>query len=40
MLTLRFWRNGLIFPIIDRLFRQRARKESVAKRVATTEVES
>lgn len=40
MLTLRFWRNGLIFPIIDRLFRRQAREESVAKRVATAEVES
>ncbi|NIV36107.1 MAG: branched-chain amino acid ABC transporter permease [Anaerolineae bacterium] len=32
MLTLRFWRNGLIHPIIDRLTRQQAREESVAKR--------
>jgi len=39
MLTLRFARNGLIFPIIDRLFRQRARKETVAKRVQAGEVE-
>ncbi len=40
MLTLRFWRNGLIHPIIDRLFRQRARVETVAKRVEVAEVES
>jgi branched-chain amino acid transport system permease protein len=40
MLTLRFWRNGLIHPIIDRLTRQRARKETVAKRVQAAEVES
>ena len=40
MLTLRFWRNGLIHPIIDRLTRQRAREESVAKRVQAGEVES
>jgi hypothetical protein len=33
MLTLRFWRNGLIHPIIDRLTRQRAREETIAKRV-------
>jgi branched-chain amino acid transport system permease protein len=39
MLTLRFWRNGLIHPIIDRLFRRRAREETVAKRVQATEVE-
>jgi branched-chain amino acid transport system permease protein len=40
MLTLRFWRNGLIHPIIDRLFRQRAREETVAKRVQAAEVAS
>ncbi len=40
MLVLRFWRNGLIHPIIDRLFRQRAREESVAKRVQAAEVAS
>jgi branched-chain amino acid transport system permease protein len=40
MLTLRFWRNGLIHPIIDRLTRQRARKETVAKRVQAAEVAS
>ncbi|MEJ2731955.1 MAG: branched-chain amino acid ABC transporter permease [Anaerolineae bacterium] len=35
MFTLRFAQNGLIHPIIDRLFMQRAREETVAKRVAT-----
>jgi branched-chain amino acid transport system permease protein len=40
MLTLRFWRNGLIHPIIDRLFRQRGRVETVAKRVQPAEGES
>ena len=40
MLTLRFWRNGLIHPIIDRLFRRGVREETVAKRVQATEVES
>ncbi len=39
MFTLRFAQNGLIHPIIDRLFMQRAREETVAKRV-TTEGES
>ncbi len=32
MLTLRFWRNGLISPIIDRLTRKRLLAETVAKR--------
>ncbi len=32
MLTLRFWRNGLIHPLIQRLFRQEALAETVAKR--------
>jgi branched-chain amino acid transport system permease protein len=32
MFTLRFAQNGLVYPIIDRLFMQRARKETVAKR--------
>lgn len=32
MFTLRFAQNGLIYPIIDRLFLQRARKETVVKR--------
>jgi branched-chain amino acid transport system permease protein len=40
MLTLRFWRNGLIHPIIDRLTRRRAREETVSKRALATEVES
>ena len=35
MFTLRFAQNGLIHPIIDRLFTQRAREETVAKRVMT-----
>ena len=35
MFTLRFAQNGLIHPIIDRLFMQRAREATVAKRVAT-----
>lgn len=35
MFTLRFAQNGLIHPIIDRLFMQRAREETVAKRVIT-----
>jgi branched-chain amino acid transport system permease protein len=38
MLTLRFWRDGLIHPIIDRLTRQRAREETVAKRVQAVPV--
>jgi branched-chain amino acid transport system permease protein len=33
MFTLRFAQNGLIHPIIDRLFIQPSRKETVAKRV-------
>ncbi|MBU0705532.1 MAG: branched-chain amino acid ABC transporter permease [Chloroflexi bacterium] len=40
MLTLRFAQNGLLYPIIDRLFGQRAREETVAKRVQAAEVES
>lgn len=35
MFTLRFAPNGLIYPIIDRLFMRRARKETVAKRART-----
>jgi branched-chain amino acid transport system permease protein len=35
MFTLRFAQNGLIYPIIDRLFMQQARKETVAKRART-----
>ena len=36
MVTLRFWQNGRVFPIIDRLFMQQARKETVAKRERVT----
>lgn len=32
MLTLRFWRNGLIHPILERLTRRRMLAETVAKR--------
>jgi branched-chain amino acid transport system permease protein len=39
MFTLRFAQNGLIHPIIDRLFVQPTRKETVAKRVQATEGE-
>jgi len=38
--TLRFAQNGLLYPIIDRLFMRRAREATVAKRVQATEVES
>jgi len=37
MLTLRFWNNGLLHPIIQWLTRSGVAKETVAKRVATTE---
>lgn len=37
MLTLRFWRNGLIHPIIERLFRRKVMAETVAKRDAPSE---
>ena len=37
MLTLRFWSNGLIYPIIQRLTRTGVAEETVAKRVATAE---
>ncbi len=40
VLTLRFAQNGLLYPIIDRLFMRRAREETVSKRVAAEEVES
>ena len=40
VLTLRFAQNGLLYPIIDRLFMRRAREETVAKRSAGAEVES
>ncbi|MFU8774034.1 MAG: branched-chain amino acid ABC transporter permease, partial [Anaerolineales bacterium] len=32
MVTLRFWRNGLIYPILERLYRRAALAETVAKR--------
>lgn len=35
MVTLRFWQNGLIYPIIQRLTRQKAQAETVAKRQQT-----
>jgi branched-chain amino acid transport system permease protein len=35
MFTLRFAQNGLIYPIIDRLFMRQAREETVAKRRQT-----
>jgi len=38
VLTLRFAQNGLLYPIIDRLFMRQARKETVAKRVQATPV--
>jgi len=40
VLTLRFAQNGLLHPIIDRLFMRRTRQETVAKRVQATEGES
>jgi branched-chain amino acid transport system permease protein len=40
MFTLRFAQNGLIYPIIDRLFMRRAREETVSKRLEATEGES
>jgi branched-chain amino acid transport system permease protein len=40
MFTLRFAQNGLIHPVIDRLFMRRAREETVSKRVEATEGES
>ena len=39
MFTLRFAQNGLLHPIIDRLFMRRVREETVAARAQTTEVE-
>lgn len=35
MVTLRFWQNGLIYPLIQRLTRQEAQKETVSKRLAS-----
>lgn len=40
MFTLRFAQNGLVYPIIDRLLLQRARRETIAGRVQATEGES
>jgi branched-chain amino acid transport system permease protein len=40
MFTLRFAQNGLLYPIIDRLFLRRAREETVTKRKQVAEVES
>ncbi len=37
MLTLRFWNNGLIYPIIQRITRAGIAEETVAKRQAATE---
>ncbi|RME43895.1 MAG: branched-chain amino acid ABC transporter permease, partial [Caldilineae bacterium] len=37
MLTLRFWNNGLLHPLIQRLTRGRALEETVAKRQAAVE---
>jgi len=39
MFTLRFAQNGLLHPIIDRLFMRRVREETVAARTQTGEVE-
>jgi branched-chain amino acid transport system permease protein len=40
ILTLRFYQNGLLYPIIDRLSRRPVLAETVAKRIQATEVES
>ncbi|HDN79555.1 MAG TPA: branched-chain amino acid ABC transporter permease [Chloroflexi bacterium] len=40
MLTLRFARNGLLYPVIDRLFLRKAREEAVLKRRRAKEVEA
>jgi branched-chain amino acid transport system permease protein len=37
ILTLRFAQNGLLYPIIDRFFRQGAREETVAKRLQASD---
>jgi branched-chain amino acid transport system permease protein len=37
MLTLRFWRNGLVHPIIERLSRRKTLAETVAKREMPSE---
>ena len=39
MFTLRFAQNGLLYPIIDRLFLRKAREQTVAKRKQVAEVE-
>ena len=39
MLTLRFWSNGLIYPIIERLTRAGVAQETVAKREAAVEAQ-
>jgi branched-chain amino acid transport system permease protein len=40
LFTLRFAQNGLLYPIIDRLFMRGAREDTVAKRALATEEES
>jgi branched-chain amino acid transport system permease protein len=40
MVTLRFWHNGLIYPIIQRLTRREALQETVAKRRIPTDEET
>lgn len=40
MFTLRFAQNGLLYPIIDRFFLQRARVETVARRQEAMEAEA
>lgn len=40
MITLRFWRNGLVSPIINRLTRQTVLAETVAKRQLPTDNET
>jgi branched-chain amino acid transport system permease protein len=37
MLTLRFWHNGLIYPVIQRLTRTGVAEETIAKRVSVAE---
>jgi branched-chain amino acid transport system permease protein len=40
LFTLRFAQNGLLYPIIDRLFMRGAREDTVAKRALATEEEA
>lgn len=40
MLTLRFWRNGLLQPLLDRFFRNPALEATVAKRRAAADTEA